>query len=332
MATLQEKRVSHSASTKKRKRSDSAASNCETDDEFLMKHGCDNDSDSDSDRDTDNINNTVLNKPILPNKCTECTTLVMCVKCSHDFRKREGDIMNNLTIINNTNNDKNAIMRSSMKKSAHSRFSKKTEIISNFKNKHKVKSISKPKSLLKPQNTAVHSDNTDMDTGGEEKHNNMDKIDSNVNVNMNVNINANVNADSTVDNEMDKTEAITLADHKKQHREQKRLLKKQRIEQSSDGAVDLSKSKYSPARLCDLTKHFLSMFPNAGEGTINLKEALKALDLRRRRLYDVVNVLVGANAIQKVERDIYVRLTTPLVAFGEVFKSSSSVSTIPPSP
>lgn len=55
----------------------------------------------------------------------------------------------------------------------------------------------------------------------------------------------------------------------------------------------------SDASLGVLTVRFLELLLMSPDGTIDLREVTKSLQTRRRRVYDITNVLEGFNVIEK---------------------------------
>jgi len=52
-----------------------------------------------------------------------------------------------------------------------------------------------------------------------------------------------------------------------------------------------------------LTAKFLSLLSNAPDGTIDLNDAVKILNVQKRRIYDITNVLEGIGYIQKFTKN-----------------------------
>jgi hypothetical protein len=52
-----------------------------------------------------------------------------------------------------------------------------------------------------------------------------------------------------------------------------------------------------------LTAKFLSLLSNSPEGTIDLNDAVKLLNVQKRRIYDITNVLEGIGYIQKFTKN-----------------------------
>ena len=51
--------------------------------------------------------------------------------------------------------------------------------------------------------------------------------------------------------------------------------------------------------LVELTKKFIDLLKEAPNQTLDLNEAVKTLDVQKRRIYDITNVLEGIGLIEK---------------------------------
>ncbi|XP_054709268.1 transcription factor E2F2-like [Uloborus diversus] len=68
------------------------------------------------------------------------------------------------------------------------------------------------------------------------------------------------------------------------------------------GKTFCEKPRYDTS-LGQLTKKFLKLLSDASDGIINLNTACALLDVPKRRLYDITNVLEGAGLVQKTSRN-----------------------------
>lgn len=55
--------------------------------------------------------------------------------------------------------------------------------------------------------------------------------------------------------------------------------------------------------LVELTKKFIDLLKEAVNQTLDLNEAVKTLDVQKRRIYDITNVLEGIGLIRKVSKN-----------------------------
>ena len=55
--------------------------------------------------------------------------------------------------------------------------------------------------------------------------------------------------------------------------------------------------------LVELTKKFIELLKGAPNQTLDLNEAVKDLDVQKRRIYDITNVLEGIGLICKVSKN-----------------------------
>ena len=55
--------------------------------------------------------------------------------------------------------------------------------------------------------------------------------------------------------------------------------------------------------LVELTKKFIDLLKTAPEQTIDLNDAVKVLNVQKRRIYDITNVLEGIGLICKVSKN-----------------------------
>ena len=55
--------------------------------------------------------------------------------------------------------------------------------------------------------------------------------------------------------------------------------------------------------LVELTKKFIDLLKEAVNQTLDLNEAVKTLDVQKRRIYDITNVLEGIGLICKVSKN-----------------------------
>ena len=55
--------------------------------------------------------------------------------------------------------------------------------------------------------------------------------------------------------------------------------------------------------LVELTKKFIDLLKEAANQTLDLNEAVKTLDVQKRRIYDITNVLEGIGLIRKVSKN-----------------------------
>jgi len=55
--------------------------------------------------------------------------------------------------------------------------------------------------------------------------------------------------------------------------------------------------------LVELTKKFIDLLKEADQQTLDLNEAVKTLDVQKRRIYDITNVLEGIGLICKVSKN-----------------------------
>ena len=55
--------------------------------------------------------------------------------------------------------------------------------------------------------------------------------------------------------------------------------------------------------LVELTKKFIDLLKEAAEQTLDLNEAVQILEVQKRRIYDITNVLEGIGLIRKVSKN-----------------------------
>ena len=55
--------------------------------------------------------------------------------------------------------------------------------------------------------------------------------------------------------------------------------------------------------LVELTKKFIDLLKEADQQTLDLNEAVKTLEVQKRRIYDITNVLEGIALIKKVSKN-----------------------------
>mmetsp|Transcript_2400 Transcript_2400/g.3310 ORF Transcript_2400/g.3310 Transcript_2400/m.3310 type:complete len:174 (+) Transcript_2400:82-603(+) len=71
--------------------------------------------------------------------------------------------------------------------------------------------------------------------------------------------------------------------------------------------LDLADSRDKRGRkengLVELTKKFIDLLKEAVNQTLDLNEAVKTLDVQKRRIYDITNVLEGIGLIRKVSKN-----------------------------
>ncbi|KAL4218266.1 E2F transcription factor 3 [Mactra antiquata] len=75
-----------------------------------------------------------------------------------------------------------------------------------------------------------------------------------------------------------------------------------RSEQSPKVRSPLEKTRYDTS-LGLLTKKFVGLIKNAPDGVLDLNQASEYLDVQKRRIYDITNVLEGINLIQKKSKN-----------------------------
>ena len=72
----------------------------------------------------------------------------------------------------------------------------------------------------------------------------------------------------------------------------------------------------SRSSLSLLTKKFVSLIERADRGAIDLNQAAETLNVQKRRIYDITNVLEGIGLIEKKSKNItvsYTHLTLPTI-------------------
>ena len=57
-----------------------------------------------------------------------------------------------------------------------------------------------------------------------------------------------------------------------------------------------------------LTTKFLELLKESNDGTVDLNMAVKILDVQKRRIYDITNVLEGIGYIKKFQKTRFPRL------------------------
>mmetsp|Transcript_10013 Transcript_10013/g.12603 ORF Transcript_10013/g.12603 Transcript_10013/m.12603 type:complete len:104 (+) Transcript_10013:536-847(+) len=71
--------------------------------------------------------------------------------------------------------------------------------------------------------------------------------------------------------------------------------------------LDLAENRDKRGRkengLVELTKKFIDLLKEAVNQTLDLNEAVKTLDVQKRRIYDITNVLEGIGLIRKVSKN-----------------------------
>ncbi|NWV19385.1 E2F6 factor, partial [Origma solitaria] len=67
--------------------------------------------------------------------------------------------------------------------------------------------------------------------------------------------------------------------------------------------VDITKSRFD-ASLVLLTRRFMALLKKAPNGVLDLNEVAKTLGVRKRRVYDITNVLDGIHLIQKRSKNL----------------------------
>merc|ERR1712223_1919671 len=65
----------------------------------------------------------------------------------------------------------------------------------------------------------------------------------------------------------------------------------------------LEKTRYETS-LGLLTKKFVSLFRNSSSGTVDLNKASETLNLQKRRIYDITNVLEGIGLVEKKSKNM----------------------------
>ena len=73
--------------------------------------------------------------------------------------------------------------------------------------------------------------------------------------------------------------------------------------QGLDMTDGLKKSGRKENGLVELTKKFIDLLKEADNQTLDLNEAVKQLDVQKRRIYDITNVLEGITLICKVSKN-----------------------------
>ena len=73
------------------------------------------------------------------------------------------------------------------------------------------------------------------------------------------------------------------------------------------GIVDMTDGRDRKGRkengLVELTKKFIDLLKEAASQTLDLNEAVKTLEVQKRRIYDITNVLEGIGLICKVSKN-----------------------------
>jgi hypothetical protein len=70
--------------------------------------------------------------------------------------------------------------------------------------------------------------------------------------------------------------------------------------------IDMSDNKGKGRKengLVELTKKFIDLLKDAPEQTLDLNKAVLDLDVQKRRIYDITNVLEGIGLINKVSKN-----------------------------
>ncbi len=66
-----------------------------------------------------------------------------------------------------------------------------------------------------------------------------------------------------------------------------------------EGNITLGKRARKENGLVTLTLRFISLLKRAPDQTLDLNEAVEKLEVQKRRIYDITNVLEGINLIKK---------------------------------
>ena len=70
-----------------------------------------------------------------------------------------------------------------------------------------------------------------------------------------------------------------------------------------EGNITLGKRGRQENGLVTLTLRFISLLKTAPDQTLDLNEAVKRLEVQKRRIYDITNVLEGINLIKKAGKN-----------------------------
>uniref|UniRef100_A0A8C0BSZ3 E2F/DP family winged-helix DNA-binding domain-containing protein n=1 Tax=Buteo japonicus TaxID=224669 RepID=A0A8C0BSZ3_9AVES len=73
--------------------------------------------------------------------------------------------------------------------------------------------------------------------------------------------------------------------------------------QFSDRTLKLKKPRFD-ASLVYLTRKFMDLVKTAPDGVLDLNEVATTLGVRKRRVYDITNVLDGIHLIQKRSKNL----------------------------
>ncbi|KAG0490034.1 hypothetical protein HPP92_006897 [Vanilla planifolia] len=102
---------------------------------------------------------------------------------------------------------------------------------------------------------------------------------------------------------------IIQSEHDKVHKKKRKSIflknkvSKPQAPESADGVyfngLGVSTSSQYDSSLSLLTKKFLSLLLEASDGTLDLNKAAQELDVQKRRMYDITNVLEGIGLIEK---------------------------------
>ena len=65
----------------------------------------------------------------------------------------------------------------------------------------------------------------------------------------------------------------------------------------------LEKTRYETS-LGLLTKKFVSLFQSSSSGTVDLNKASETLNVQKRRIYDITNVLEGIGLVEKKSKNM----------------------------
>ncbi|XP_020245154.1 transcription factor E2FB-like isoform X2 [Asparagus officinalis] len=87
--------------------------------------------------------------------------------------------------------------------------------------------------------------------------------------------------------------------HHKKPKASKRNEFRQEHTQSVDGSASAANNCRFDSSLGLLTKKFLNLLQQAEDGTLDLNRAAEILDVQKRRIYDITNVLEGVGLIEK---------------------------------
>ena len=55
--------------------------------------------------------------------------------------------------------------------------------------------------------------------------------------------------------------------------------------------------------MVELTKKFIELLVKAKEGCLDLNQAMEILNVQKRRIYDITNVLEGINLIERYKKN-----------------------------